>query len=77
MKRSKEEFKQMLENTTDMAKTVQLVFPDPRDALMSLTLILVGLARSIEMPMSVLLALVQAIDKDMDKDISDIDHPVH
>jgi hypothetical protein len=77
MKRSREDFNKMLENTTDMAKTLQLVFPDPRDALMSLALIMVGLAKSIEMPMSVLLALVEAINKDMHEDTSDIDHSVH
>lgn len=77
MKRSREDFNKMLENTTDMAKTLQLVFPDPRDALMSLALIMVGLAKSIEMPMSVLLALVEAINKDMHEDTSDVEHPVH
>jgi len=76
MKRSREEFRQMLDNTTDMAKTLQLVFPDPRDALMSLGLIMVGLSKSIGMPINVLLALISALDKDM-HDPSDEEHPIH
>ena len=54
MKRSREEFRQMLDNTTDTANTLQLVFPEPRDALMSLSLIMVGLSKSIGRPINVL-----------------------
>lgn len=77
MKHSHKDFEKMLDNTTDVAKQLQLVFPDPRDAIMSLTLITVGLAKSIGMPVEVLVQLVKAVDKDMHEDTSDEEHPVH
>ena len=77
MKPSKDEFAKMLDNTTDVAKQLQLVFPDPRDAIMSLSLILVGLAKSIGMPKDVVVQLVEAVYKDMKEDTSDEEHSVH
>lgn len=77
MKQLYKDFDKLLDNTTDVAKQLQLVFPDPRDAIMSLTLITVGLAKSIGMPVEVLVQLVKAVDKDMLEDTSDEEHPVH
>lgn len=77
MKRSREEFYNMLNNTTDVAKQLQLVFPDPRDAIMSLGLILVSLAKSIDLPRERLIELITSIDQDLQEDSPDIDHPVH
>ena len=77
MKPSQDEFAKMLDNTTDVAKQLQLVFPDPRDAIMSLSLILVGLAKSIGMPKDVVVQLVEAVYKDMKEDTSDEEHSVH
>ena len=77
MKPSKEEFAKMLDNTTDVAKQLQLVFPDPRDAIMPLSLILVGLSKSIGMPKDTVVQLVEAVYKDMQEDTSDEEHPVH
>jgi hypothetical protein len=77
MKPSKDEFAKMLDNTTDVAKQLQLVFPDPRDAIMSLSLILVGLSKSIGMPKDTVVQLVEAVYKDMKEDTSDEEHSVH
>lgn len=77
MRPSKEQFEKMLDNTTDVAKQLQIVFPDPRDAIMSLALILVGLSRSIDMPNDKLVQLVIAVDKDMRDDMTDEEHPMH
>jgi hypothetical protein len=77
MKRSREEFYNMLNNTTDVAKQLQLVFPDPRDAIMSLGLILVSLAKSIDLPRERIIELITSIDQDLQEDSPDIDHPVH
>lgn len=76
MRRSKDEFHAMLNNTTELAKHLTIVFPDPRDAVMSLGLILVGLAKSIEMPRDVLLALIAAIDKDMHEMDDEQEHTI-
>jgi len=77
MKTSKEDFAKMLDNTTDVAKQLQLMFPDPRDAIMSLALILVGLAKSVELPNEKLVALVIAIDQDMKEDNDEQEHSFH
>lgn len=77
MKPSKKQFEKMLDNTTNVAKQLQLVFPDPRDAIMSLALILVGLSKSVDMPNDVLLSLVKAVDKDMYGEDNEQEHSFH
>jgi len=76
--KSREEFKQVVENTADLAKHLQMVFPDVRDAMMSLAMILAGLAKSADIPLERIILLVSAVYSDMKEDeISTTNHEIH
>lgn len=71
-----DKFKSIIENSTEVAKQLQLVFPDARDALMCLALILTGLSKSADVPLSKLVELITAIYLDLG-DFEDEIHNLH
>jgi|LakMenEpi03Aug12_release.lakeMendotaPanAssembly.Ray.scaffolds.fasta_scaffold1140282_2 hypothetical protein len=74
--KTKDEFHKMMKDTTDIATKLQLVFEDPRDAIMSLSIILVGLSKAHDISMAKLIMLMTAIDNDMNE-FTDEEHKVH
>lgn len=71
-----EDFKKIVDNSTELAKTLQLTFPDVRDAIMSLSLILAGLTKSAEIPLSKILMLLTAAYNDLE-DFTETHHDLH
>lgn len=76
MTTKKDQFNEVLLKSTDVAKHLQLTFPDVRDAIMSLSLILAGLTKSAEIPLDKILTIVEAAYIDM-KDFDEEDHNLH
>lgn len=57
----KEKMREKMDKVHDVAQKLQLQFPNPMEALFSMTVILAGMTRALELPLSV----VQQMLKDM------------
>ena len=70
------DFKKLVDNSSNLAKTLQMTFPDARDAIMSLALILAGLTKSADIPLPKILMLVTAAYNDLEE-FTETKHDLH
>ena len=72
-----ENFQDVINKSADLAKQMQVIFPDARDAIMCLCMILAGLAKSAGIPLSSIVLLLNAMHKDMDDMDNADEHNMH
>jgi len=60
-----ENFQDVINKSATLAKDLQVIFPDARDAIMCLCMILAGLAKSADIPLARIILLMQAMHSDM------------
>jgi len=61
------DFKNLMDSTTDAAKTLQLTFPNPVDAIFALSMILAGMSKSTGISLPTIYDLMQSMQEDMNE----------
>lgn len=61
------DFKKLLEHTTEAAKTLQLTFPNPVDAVFALSMILAGMSKSTGVSLDTISELMKGMQEDMNE----------